>query len=165
MAVAEIIGAAIGIVLLVIVAYVIVGGTLSAGETIANAQKDLSQLTEARMRTSISLNKSETRLAGQGLNFSVTNTGNEIIGDFAHMDVLIRTGTESGGYQYLTYNGNTCGIEKTWCIYGDIVPDTIHPRQLDPGEKMWIWATFTGGSPVWFQVTTGNGINAQTTYP
>jgi flagellar protein FlaF len=165
MAVAEIIGAAIGIALLVIVAYVIVGGTLSAGETIASAQKDLSQLSEVRMRTSITLNKSETSLAGQGLNFSVTNTGNEMIGDFTHMDILVRTGAESGGYQYLTYNATTCGIDGTWCIYGDLIPDAIHPRQLDPGEKMWVWATFTGGSPVWFQVTTGNGINAQTTYP
>jgi flagellar protein FlaF len=164
MAVAEIIGAAIGIALLVIVAYVIVGGTLSAGETIANAQKDLSQLSEARMRTSITLNKTETYVQGQGLNFSVTNTGNEMISDFNHMDVIIGTGAETGGYQYLPYS-NTCGKDGTWCIYGDFVPDTIHPRQLDPGEKMWIWATFTGGSPVWFQVTTGNGINAQTTYP
>jgi archaeal flagellar protein FlaF len=165
MAVAGIIAAAIGIALLIIVAYVIVGGTLSAGETITNAQKDVSQLTEIRMGTSIALNKSETQVAGQGLNFSVANTGNEMIGDFTHMDIFLQTGAESDGYQYLTYNGNTCGIEGTWCIYGEIVPDTIHPRQLDPGEKMWVWATFSGGSPVWFQVTTGNGINAQTTYP
>ena len=165
MAVAGIIAAAIGVALLIIVAYVIVGGTLSAGETIANAQKDVSQFTEARMGTSITLNKSEIRTTGQGLNFSVTNTGNEVIGDFTHMDILLQTGAESGGSQYLTYNGNMCGVEGTWCIYGEIVPDTIHPRQLDPGEKMWVWATFAGGSPVWFQVTTGNGINAQTTYP
>ncbi len=164
MAVAEIIGAAIGIALLIIVAYVIVGGTLSAGETIASAQKDISQLTEARMRTSITLNKSEIHSGGQGLNFSVTNTGNEIIQDFSHMDILIRTSGEPSGFQYLTFD-TSCGAEGTWCIYGEIVPDTIHPRQLDPGEKMWIWATFTGGSPQWFQVTTGNGINAQTTYP
>jgi flagellar protein FlaF len=165
MAVAEIIGAAIGIALLVIVAYVIVGGTLTAGEVISGAQKDLAQLTEARLRTGITLNKTETLLSGEGLNFSVTNTGNEIIGDFAHMDILIYTGEGSGGYQHLTYNNSTCGTGGSWCIYGDIVPDTIHPRQLDPGEKMRVWATFTGGSPVWFQVTTGNGINAQTTYP
>lgn len=165
MAVAEIIGAAIGIALLVIVAYVIVGGTLSAGETIANAQKDLSQLAEARLRTGITLNKSEVHSSGQGLNFSVTNTGNELIGDFSHMDILIRTSGEPSGFQYLTYDSTSCGAAGSWCIYGDIVPDTIHPRQLDPGEKMWIWATFAGGSPVWFQVTTGNGINAQTTYP
>ncbi|MFA5347015.1 MAG: hypothetical protein WC294_02675 [Methanoregula sp.] len=165
MAVAEIIGAAVGVLLLIIVAYVIVGGTLSAGETIASAQKDLSSLTEARLRTSIILNKTETNLSGQGLNFSVTNAGNEMIGDFSHMDILIRTGGEPSGYQHLTYNGNICGTEGTWCMYGDIVPDSVHPRQLDPGEKMWVWATFAGGSPVWFQVTTGNGINAQTTYP
>lgn len=165
MAVAEIIGAAVGILLLVIVAYVIVGGTLSAGETIASAQKDLSLITESRLRTSITLNKTETTLSGQGLNFSVTNTGNEMIGDFSHMDVLISTPGEPMGFQHLTFKTNTCGIEGTWCIYGDIVPDSIHPRQLDPGEKMWIWATFTGVNPVWFQVTTGNGINAQTTYP
>jgi flagellar protein FlaF len=165
MAVAEIIGAAVGILLLIVVAYVIVGGTLSAGETIASAQKDLSSLTEARLRTSIVLNKTETNLSGQGLNFSVMNAGNEIIGDFSHMDILISTGGEPSGYQHLTYTSTICGTEGTWCIYGDIVPDSIHPRQLDPGEKMWVWATFAGGSPVWFQVTTGNGINAQTTYP
>jgi flagellar protein FlaF len=165
MAVAEIIGAAVGVLLLIIVAYVIVGGTLSAGETIASAQKDLVQLNEARLRTSIALNKTETNMHGQGLNFSVTNTGNEVIGDFSHMDILIRSGGETGGYQHLTFDNSRCGTEGTWCIYGDLVPDTIHPNQLDPGEKMWVWATFTGGSPVWFQVTTGNGINAQTTYP
>ena len=165
MAVAEIIGAAVGVLLLIIVAYVIVGGTLSAGETIASAQKDLAQLSEARLRTSIILNKTETNLAGQGLNFSVTNSGNEVIGDFSHMDILVCTGGETGGYQHLTFDKGTCGTEGTWCINGDIVPDTIHPKQLDPGEKMWVWATFTGANPVWFQVTTGNGINAQTTYP
>jgi len=53
MAVSEIIGAAVGILLLVIVAYVIVGGTLTAGETIATAQKDLTLQNEARLRTSI----------------------------------------------------------------------------------------------------------------
>jgi flagellar protein FlaF len=162
MAVAEIIGAAVGILLLVIVAYVIVGGTLAAGETIASAQKDLAQITEARLRTSINLNKTETHLSGQGLNFSVTNTGNEMIADFTHMDILISTGKDSGGYQHLTFNSgsNKCGIDGTWCIYGDIIPDTMHPNQLDPGEKMWIWATFPTGSPVWFQVTTGNGVYA-----
>jgi len=165
MAVAEIIGAAVGILLLVIVAYVIVGGTLTAGETIASAQKDLAQISEARLRTSISLNKTETNLSGQGLNFSVMNNGNEMISDFTHMDILIRVSGDSGGYQHLTYNNNTCGIEGTWCIFGAHVPDTIHPNQLDPGEKMWVWATFTTGSPEWFQITTGNGINAQTTYP
>jgi len=164
MAAAEIIGAAVGVLLLIIVAYIVLGSTLTAAETISNAQKNLAQISEERLRTSITVNKTETNLSGQGLNFSVTNTGNEMISDFTHMDVLIRTNGYSGGYQHLTYD-TTCGTEGRWCIYGEIVPDTIHPRQLDPGEKMWVWATFTGVSPEWFQMTTSNGINAQTTFP
>ncbi len=164
MAVAEIIGAAVGVLLLIIVAYIVVGSTLTTAETVSNAQKNVAQLSEARLRTSIALNKTEATLSGQGLNFSVTNNGNEMIADFTHMDILIRNNGDPGGYQHLTYS-SMCGMESTWCIFGELVPDTIHPRQLDPGEKMWVWATFTGASPEWFQMTTGNGINAQTTYP
>lgn len=164
MAVAEIIGAAVGVLLLIVVAYIVVGSTLSAAETVSNAQKDLTHLNEARLRTGITINKTETDVSGQGLNFTVTNTGNELITDFTHMDILIET-SDSGGYQHLSYNGGTCGTAGTWCIYGSIVPDSMHPTQLDPGEKMWVWATFAGTGPEWFQVTTGNGINAQTTYP
>ncbi len=161
MAAAEIIGAAVGVLLLIIVAYLVVGSTLSAAETISNAQKDITLQHEVRLKTSITLNKTETQVSGQGLNFSVTNNGNEMITDFTHMDILMRTGGESIGYQHLTYD-STCGTEGTWCIYGNIVPDTIHPNQLDPGEELWIWATFTGGSPDWCQVTTSNGVYATT---
>lgn len=162
MAVAEIIGAAVGVLLLIIVAYVVVGSTLTAAETVSFAQKDLTQISETRLKTSIALNKSEANLAGQGLNFSVVNNGNEIIRDFSHMDILLSTGAESGGYQHMTYDSSTCGKPGTWCIHGELEPDTIHPRELDPGEKMWIWATFNAGSPVWFQVSTGNGVYATT---
>jgi flagellar protein FlaF len=92
MAVAEIIGAAVGVLLLIIVAYVVVGSTLTAAETVSFAQKDLTQLSEARLKTSIALNKTEANLSGQGLNFSVVNNGNEIISDFSHMDILLSTG-------------------------------------------------------------------------
>ncbi len=129
MAVAELIGAAVGVLLLIIVAYVVVGSTLSAAETVSNAQKDLTQLNEARLRTSITLNKTETNHSGQGLNFSVVNTGSEVISDFTHMDILISTGGQSGGYQRMTYDSSTCGIPGTWCINGNLVPDTIHPRE------------------------------------
>jgi flagellar protein FlaF len=160
MAVAEIIGAAVGVLLLIIVAYVVVGSTLTAAETVSFAQKDLTQINEARLKTSIALNKTEASLSGQGLNFSVVNNGNEIIRDFSHMDILLGTVGESGGYQHMIYDSDTCGKPGTWCINGNLVPDTIHPRELDPGEKMWIWATFNTGSPVWFQVSTGNGVYA-----
>lgn len=164
MAVAEIIGAAIGVMLLVIVAYMLVGSVLTTADVVSTAQKDLTLQNEARLRTSIMVNKSEieTPIVGKGFNFSVTNTGNEIISDFTHMDIYTWDGSESL-YRYYTYR-TSCGTANTWCKV-IIDPDTIHPNQLDPGEKMWVWATFTSDDPRWFQVTTSNGVNAQTTYP
>ena len=162
MAVGEIIGAAIGVMLLVIVAYLLVGSVITTAEVVTNAQKDLTLQNEVRMRTSIMVNTSETSISGQGLNFSVKNTGNEMISDFNHMDIYTWDGSATE-YQRHTYS-TTCGTDNTWCK-STIVPDTIHPNQLDPGEKMWVWATFTGADPTWFQVTTSNGVNAQTTYP
>lgn len=162
MAVAEIIGAAIGVMLLVIVAYMLVGSVLTTAEVVSTAQKDLTLQNEAQLKTSINVNKTEASITGNGFNFSVMNTGNEIISDFNHTDIYTWDGSESE-YQHYTYS-TSCGTNNHWCKKM-IVPDTIHPNQLDPGEKMWIWATFTGGNPIWFQVTTSNGVNAQTTYP
>jgi len=162
MAVAEIIGAAIGVMLLVVVAYMLVGSVLTTAEVVTTAQKDLTLQNEVRLRTSITVNKTETSVSGKGLNFSVTNSGNEIISDFNHMDIYSWDGSESD-YLHYTYS-TSCGIDNTWCK-STIVPDMIHPSQLDPGEKMWVWATFTGSDPLWFQVTTSNGVNAQITYP
>jgi flagellar protein FlaF len=159
MAVAEIIGAAIGVMLLVIVAYILVGSVLTTAEVVTNAQKDITLLQEARLRTNINLNKTETSLAVKGLNFSVTNTGNVGIINFEQMDLF----AYNNGFQHLSYS-TSCGTENTWCKV-TIIPDTIHPNQLDPGEKMWVWATFTDTQLTWFQITTSNGVNAQTTYP
>jgi flagellar protein FlaF len=150
MAVSEIIGAAVGILLLVIVAYIIVGGTLTAGDTIASAQKDLTLQNEARLRTSISLNKTEITNTTSELDFSVTNNGNEIISDFSHMDIFTWDGVTPSGYQNYIY-GTSWSIDR-------IDNDFIHPNELDPGEKAWIRLSFSGIKPVWLQVTTSNGV-------
>jgi flagellar protein FlaF len=164
MAVAEIIGAAVGVLMLVIVAYMLVGSVLTTAEVVTSAQTDHTLLQEARLGTSISVNRSraETNISGQVLNFNVTNTGNVIISDFTHMDVYTWDGTPTG-YRRYSYSPSCVGTD-TWCK-NSIVPDMIHPHQLDPGEKMWACATYTDTNLVWFQVTTGNGVNAQTTYP
>jgi len=160
MAVAEIIGAAVGVLLLIIVAYVVVGGTLTAAETVSNAQKDLTLQQEARLQTSIEITDKDKN--GPVINISITNSGTEAIRDFTHMVIFTYTDGDATGYRHLTYE-NGCGIEGTWCIPGDlgIVPDTIHPGVLDPGEKMWIMAISPAGTaPDWCQVTTGNGVYA-----
>ncbi len=51
MAVADLIGAAVGVLLLVLVAYILVGSTLSTAEIVSNAQKDLTLHDEARLHT------------------------------------------------------------------------------------------------------------------
>jgi archaeal flagellar protein FlaF len=154
MAVSEIIGAAVGILLLVIVAYVVVGSTLTAAETVANAQKDLTLQNEARLRTSISLNKSEITNTTSELDFSVTNTGNEIIADFDHMDMFTWDGVSAPGYNHNVY-GSGWSIDR-------IDNDFIHPQQLDPGEKMWVRLSYDGDKPVWLQVTTSSGVYTST---
>jgi flagellar protein FlaF len=164
MAAAEIIGAAIGVLLLMVVAYVVVSSTLTAAETVASAQKDLTLQNEARLSTSISLNRSEifSNITTFVLNFSVTNTGNEIISDFDHTDIYTWDGVLSHDYQKYMYEKSSTGTPGNWSI--TIEHDVIHPNQLDPGEKMWVTVNYIGDRPTWFQVTTNNGVYAQTTY-
>lgn len=163
MAVAEIIGAAVGILLLVIVAYLIVGGTLSVAETVATAQKDVTQINEARLRSDLRINSDEIAIEGYGLNFSVTNTGNEVIANFEHIDLFT---CDNGGidYQQYTYDSAQSGASGTWTILR-IENDIIHPGQIDPGEKAWFWASFSSADPVFVQVTIDNGVTAQLTAP
>jgi len=156
MAVAEIIGAAIGVLLLVVVAYLLVGGTLSAAETVATAQKDLTLLNEARLRTSITITDKEVQ--GTTLNISVTNTGDEIITDLPHMDVFSYDTTN--GYIHYSYKSTDTGIPETWSVIR-FEHDYIHAKELDPGAKLWIKANLpAGATPISVQVTTGNGVSA-----
>lgn len=163
MAVAEIIGAAVGIMLLVIVAYLLVGSTLTTAEVVTIAQKDMTLQQEIRLRTNMEISDNSVS-ENHYVNISLTNTGNEIIRDFSHMDILIIPNPSiEGGYQHLSYNGNTCKVDGTWCIPDNlkIEKDLVHPGLLDPGEKMWIMASPSSGTiPTLIQVTTGNGIIA-----
>ncbi|MGA2918956.1 flagellar protein FlaF [Methanoregula sp.] len=155
MAVAELIGAAIGVLLLVTVAYLLVGGTLSTAETVVTAQKDITLLHEARLRTSISVTDKE--IDNNNLNISITNTGDEIVTDLPHMDVFSFDATN--GYEHYTYSTNS-GDPNTWQIVR-FENDKIHAKELDPGVKMWIQVNLpVGVTPSTVQVTTSNGVSA-----
>jgi len=153
MAVAEIIGAAIGVMMLVIVAYMLVGSVLTAAEVVSNAQKDLTLLNEARMRTDISFFPSSARILEPNLSFCLNNTGSEVIGDFTHMDVFT---TNSIGMKHY--------IKTTWSIF-QFDRDFVHPGMLDPGEAVWINATYDGEKPTTVLVSTSNGVYTSTTIP
>jgi len=156
MAVSEIIGAAVGVLLLVIVAYVVVGSTLFAAETVTSAQKDLTLQQEARIRSSFSITNPVN--SSTIIYANITNTGTEIISDFKHMDVLVYD-TISGDYRICTFDATGGGTAGRWDI-ADRYSDFIHPYALDPGEKFQIRITTEGTSPKWFQITTANGVSA-----
>jgi archaeal flagellar protein FlaF len=158
MAVSEIIGAAIGVLLLVIVAYVVVGSTLYAAETVTTAQKDLTLLQEARLRTSFSITDQKNDTTNLII-ANITNTGTEIIGDFKHTDVIVYDKTSS---VYGTCNYTTGAVTAgRWGIRNDF-EEFIHKNELDPGEKyeIWIQPPVAITDPKWFQITTANGVFA-----
>src|SRR4030042_2684674 len=128
MAVAGIIAAAVGIMLLIVVAYVVVGATLTTAETLTSAQKDVTLQNEIRLGTAIAI--SDPTHTSSNITSNVTNTGTEIVSDFKHMDVLVYdTGTH--GYQICTYDSGGSGIPGTWYISSHYL-DFIHPSELDP---------------------------------
>jgi archaeal flagellar protein FlaF len=153
-AVAGIIAAAVGVMLLIVVGYVVVGATLTTAETVTNAQKDVTLQNEMRLGTAIVI--TDTIHSSSNITSNITNTGTEIISDFRHMDVIVYD-TGSNDYQVCTYDPG--GNPGTWDITNRY-QDFIHPSELDPGEKYQIQVATKGSSPYWFQITTGNGVYA-----
>jgi archaeal flagellar protein FlaF len=153
-AVAGIIAAAVGVMLLIVVGYVVVGATITTAETVTNAQKDVALQNEMRLGTAIII--TDPIHSSSNITSNVTNTGTEIISDFRHMDVIVYD-TGSNDYQVCTYDPG--GNPGTWDITNRY-QDFIHPSELDPGEKYQIRVATLGSSPSWFQITTSNGVYA-----
>jgi len=156
MAAAGIIGTAVGVILLIVVAYVVVGATLTAAETVTNAQKDVTMQNQMRIGTAFTITD---QIYNNSIIYSnVTNTGTEIIRDFNHMDILLYN-NESDTYKNCIYNTTISGTQCTWEI-SEHYQDYIHPSELDPGEKYQFRVNTRGFSPDWFQITSGNGVYA-----
>jgi archaeal flagellar protein FlaF len=156
MAAAGIIGTAVGIILLIVVAYVVVGATLTAAETVSNAQKDVTLQNQMRIGTAFTI--SDEIHNSSIIYTNVTNTGSEIIRDFNHMDILVYD-NESGDYRVCTYDKTGGAAPGSWFI-SDYYEDFIHPSELDPGEKFQFRINTQGTSPTWFQITSDNGVYA-----
>jgi flagellar protein FlaF len=158
MAVGELIGGAIGILLLVIVAYVLIGSTLSTAEITVSAQRDLTIMHEARVRTSITVTDANTTWNAQDMTwrvtFNVTNSGSETLSTFQNMDVFLAAGD---GTLPVHYPFGSESDSTKWNATG-ITPDFVHPNQLDPGEKLAGIAIFSTPQPKWIEVVTGNGV-------
>jgi len=144
MSAGPIVASGVGILLLVVTAYVLIGGTLTTTEVLVEAQSSLAAQQEARMRTAIAIQ--ETALNNQTLYVELENTGSEPIVDVAAIDVYI-------------YRDGTPHYTGDWTVV-DISPDDIHPGMLDPGETLFLAVRFEGNSPGYVQVVTGNGVSS-----
>lgn len=146
--------------LLIYVAYVLVGSVILTAETVTSAQNDMGHLQEERMRTMINL--SVYQVNGTTVYLNVTNTGGEPISDFAHMDVM--TSDSSGVLTYHRHRYATDALSGSYWNSGQIVPDYVHPGQLDPGETLTLLVTDTN-RPVWAEVITPNGVYSTVLIP
>lgn len=148
---ASLIASAIALILLLITAYVIVGGTLTAAEIIAFAQHEQVAQQEIRMRTSIEIVSASLTMGASPLVVTVHNIGQEPVTGFENMEAYLVFADEPVLHPY--------GAGAGYWSYGGITPDSIHPHQLDPDEVLTMSVAYSGVTPpVWVQVTTDRGV-------
>jgi len=151
MAGAEIIGAAIGVLLLILVGYLMIGSALTTAEVVASAQKDITIQGEARLQTAINISSVSF---GTPTTLILKNTGQEPISDFTHMDVVLFYGVNSPQ----KYSYDSGGTVDTW--KHDPISGTMNPGTLEPGEQMLIIINNLASGPSYVQVICANGVYA-----
>ena len=164
MAGADVIEAAIGITLLLIVSYVVLGSITTAANTVSTAQKDITLQNEARLDTGIMI--SNVSWNNDCLRFNITNIGSEVIGNFNSTNVFVAISTDTPKlYKFDLSSSPSPGygseILGTWA-YNSIGPGTFHTGILDPGEIMTIKICYlpTVHPNTLVGVTTSNGASA-----
>jgi flagellar protein FlaF len=170
MAVADLIGAAVGVILLVMVAYLLVGSVISTAQIVTSAQKSATLLEEQQLKTDITISNAAIipdSYYPSDFNCTINNTGNMVISDFTHMDVLVYdNGSSSNIFTLYPYNPSSGNPEiGTWTIINNHDQYDSPQSELYPGNSYIIEVMTTGSSPHWFQITTGNGVYASTFLP
>lgn len=130
---ASIVATALGIILLIVTAYVLVSGVLVASETVVAAQKDMTAIQVEMLGTSLEI------IEATNDNLTVTNTGSEPIRDFENMDLYINNGS---GWDLYRYNTD-------W---------TADNTYVNPGKSVVI--SHNIGSSYEVKIVTPNGVPA-----
>jgi hypothetical protein len=154
MAAASLVASALGIVLILVTAYILVGGTVMTSETVVNAQKDMTALQVKMIGTTMDI----TAVSSSNPRYiTIENTGSESIRNFEQVDVFL-TFLDSAPTIYRYNADGGIGYWKKEII----VPDHIHPRQWDPGEvlNMSVEYPVEAGTLIEVRITTGNGASA-----
>jgi len=163
-----VIEAAIGITLVLIVSYVVIGSITTAADTVSTAQKDITLQNEARLDTGIVISNVfwTSGTSYDYLRFNITNIGSEVIGNLNATNVFVANSTDTPKlYKFDLASSPSPGygsaILGTWA-YNSIQPGTVHTGILDPGETMTINISyFPKVHPnTLVGVTTSNGASA-----
>ena len=149
MAFGEIIASAIGITLLIITAYVLVGGVLTTTQVAMNAQSEMTAVHMQMLGTAITIDPSEK--GNSSLTVHMRNTGSEPI-DLLHTNVFIRG---QNSVPILIPKGKE-PVAGTWSV------DPVTKVQWRPTEVLNMTVMYEATTPVIFQITTGNGVSAIT---
>lgn len=144
MPVGELIAAAVGLILIIVVAYVLVGSTIGTAETMASAQRDMTHLQVVQLHTDIAITVNTTLITPLAVLFNITNTGIEAV-DLRYVDVFIINQTTNKSTQYSSVLGN--GILNPKGVISGSIP--LYFPDICDGASL---------SPYSIEVVTGNGI-------
>jgi len=170
MAGADVIEAAIGITLVLIVSYVVLGGITTAGDMVSTARKDMTLLQEERLGTSITIADYHYDVIGgptYEIHFRVLNNGNQVIRNINKTEVFFYHGSDT---PKLLINGSgTVGtntwtwIELDWDSVGH--SEKVILNQWDPGEYLFceIQVNYVPSDVDMLDVILANGVTASTT--
>lgn len=142
---ATIIGAIVGVFLLLVVAYLLIGASLITAEVVMTAQRDMTEVQTDRTGTSIAIDGHQISADNTTLYLQVKNEGTTVIENPDQMDMFLATST---GTQ----------TREEWQLIG-ISPDLINPGFLDPGEILNMSVTIDT-LPIWVKVATPTGTDA-----
>ena len=170
MAGADVIEAAIGITLLLIVSYVVLGGITTAGDMVSTAKKDMTLMQEERLGTSITIADYHYDVIGgptYEIHFRVLNNGNQVIRNIDKMNVVFYHGSDT---PKLLINGSGEVGTNTWKMI-ELERDSgwhnevINPNQWDPGEYLFgeIQVNYVPSNVDLLEVILANGVTASTT--
>ena len=157
MGVGTIIATAIAILLLIITAYVLIGGTLATAKTAVYAQRAMTDQENQRIHTRIEIANASVNTGAGETFLEVKNTGSEVIGDFGHMEVYLLQNVTPDDFTPYTYTNLPADYNFTYRMNP---PDLVHPGLLDPDEvvNMTVHYDAAKGDPWWVKVTTPNGV-------
>lgn len=155
MAAASLVASAIGIVLLLVTSYVLVGGLAQTTETVTSAQRDM---------TARSVRILETELSGlavvnttDGFMINMTNSGSEGV-PVKYIDLFLSDSTSKTHYSYANWSAwvSESGTRFITTTSSGSPHGTAH-QILQSGESLSIPCKDTCPGISSIQVTTGNG--------